>query len=281
LGSTFQEVHLKNRFKEYFQTNATTLKFKANTPKQAIPKRNLKSMTEKTVIAIEDLSFSWTTKQSIGSKKRNPIKPILDIPQWKIRPGQSIFLYGQSGSGKSTLLNLISGILQPQQGTITIGEQTISDIKPSQRDCFRAKNLGIIFQQFNLIPYLSVTDNIRLSQNFSGAEYNHQRLLDLTKRLGLSENILQQKANHLSVGQQQRVAVIRALYHRPKLIIADEPTSALDAETRDEFIQLLLEQNTEENNKEKSSILFVSHDKSLASHFDQQIDINDLNKAKG
>ncbi|MFT6388879.1 MAG: putative ABC transport system ATP-binding protein [Cellvibrionaceae bacterium] len=242
-------------------------------------------MTEKPIIAIKDLIFSWPIKQSIGSKKTNAIKPILDIPNWEIQPGQSIFLYGRSGSGKSTLLNLISGILQPQQGTITINEQTISDIKPSQRDRFRAQNLGIIFQQFNLIPYLSVTDNIRLSQAFSGTEYDHQRLLELTKKLGLSENILQQKANQLSVGQQQRVAVIRALYHRPKLIIADEPTSALDAETRDEFIQLLLEQNneknTEKNKKENSSILFVSHDRSLASNFDQQIDINELNKARG
>lgn len=235
-------------------------------------------MTEKPIIAIANLSFSWPTKN----------KSSLEIPEWKIHQGQGIFLYGRSGSGKSTLLNLISGILQPQQGSITIDGQKVSAMKPRQRDHFRAQNLGIIFQQFNLIPYLSVIDNIRLSQTFSGAEYNHERILELTGKLGLNTNILHQKANQLSVGQQQRVAVIRALYHRPKLIIADEPTSALDTDTRDEFIQLLLEQNAEQNTKKniegstttKSSILFVSHDRSLASNFDQQIDIEQLNKAE-
>lgn len=223
-------------------------------------------MTEIHTIAIKDLRFSWPKIQS----------PTVAIDDWQLRQGQRLFLYGRSGSGKSTLLNLIAGILEPQVGSIEIDGQNIVNMSQRQRDQFRAKNIGIIFQQFNLIPYLSVTDNIRLGQTFSACDYQHERLLELVKKLDLNESVLQQQANQLSVGQQQRVAVIRALYHRPKLIIADEPTSALDAETRDEFIQLLLEQSTANN----STVLFVSHDKNLAKHFDQQLDLKQLNQIK-
>ncbi|MGH1440119.1 MAG: ABC transporter ATP-binding protein [Cellvibrionaceae bacterium] len=223
-------------------------------------------MTEIHTIAIKDLRFSWPKTQS----------PIVAIDDWQLRQGQRLFLYGRSGSGKSTLLNLIAGILEPQEGSIAIDGHNIVNMSQRQRDQFRAKNIGIIFQQFNLIPYLSVTDNIRLGQTFSACDYEHERLLELVKKLDLNESVLLQQANQLSVGQQQRVAVIRALYHRPKLIIADEPTSALDAETRDEFIQLLLEQSTANN----STVLFVSHDKNLAKHFDQQLDLNQLNQTK-
>jgi len=223
-------------------------------------------MTETHTIAIKDLRFSWPRSS----------EPMLVINDWQLRQGQRLFLYGRSGSGKSTLLNLIAGILEPQQGNIEIDGNNIAQLGARQRDQFRAKNVGIIFQQFNLIPYLSVVDNVRLGQTFSGSVYEHERLVQLIEKLGLPPDILQQQANQLSVGQQQRVAVIRALYHQPKLIIADEPTSALDAETRDEFIQLLLEQSTDNN----STVLFVSHDKNLARHFDQQLDLDDLNQVK-
>jgi len=223
-------------------------------------------MNENHTIAITDLSFTWPKENT----------PTLNIKSWRLPQGKSVFLYGRSGSGKSTLLNLIAGILHSQKGEVIIDGCNITKLKGSQCDEFRAKNIGLIFQQFNLIPYLSVADNIRLSQVFSNYPYNQQRLLDLTKKLDLAPSVLEQKANQLSVGQQQRVAVIRALYHEPKLIIADEPTSALDAETRDEFIELLLEQSKQNN----SSVLFVSHDKSLAKHFDNELDLEQLNQAK-
>jgi putative ABC transport system ATP-binding protein len=215
-------------------------------------------------ISLNNIQFTWPKAE----------KPVLNIPHWQVEAGQRVFLYGRSGSGKSTLLNIVAGILQPQTGIVNIAEQNIFSFTQRKRDKFRARHLGVIFQQFNLIPYLSVKDNICLSQSFSGVPFSEERIEQLTRQLGLNKFTLSQAANQLSVGQQQRVAVARALYHRPDIIIADEPTSALDAETRDEFIQLLLAQSQQTN----STVLFVSHDKSLATHFDQLIDLSALNQ---
>lgn len=217
-------------------------------------------------IKIEQLRFFWKNSQADSS-------PTLAIRQWHIQQGDNIFLHGPSGSGKSTLLNLVGGILTPNEGSITLLDTDIHTLSTSQRDRFRAKNMGIIFQQFNLVPYLSIIDNIRLGQQFSGASDNIERVHDLCERLKLSVSLLEQKANQLSTGQQQRVAMIRALYHRPALIIADEPTSALDTNTRDEFIELLLQESRQNN----STVLFVSHDQQLATHFDKSVALEDIN----
>jgi putative ABC transport system ATP-binding protein len=215
-------------------------------------------------ISLQDVIFQWPNTSS----------PTLDIKKWHVDKGQSIFLYGRSGSGKSTLLNIIAGILEPQQGIVKILDNDITRLGQAEKDRFRARHIGFIFQQFNLIPYLSVADNIQLSQTFSAAKRNKEQMIQLIEQLGLSASLLSRKANQLSVGQQQRVAVARALHHQPEIIIADEPTSALDTETRDEFIELLLQQAK----KNTSTVLFVSHDKSLASYFDQTIDLQQLNR---
>jgi putative ABC transport system ATP-binding protein len=215
-------------------------------------------------ISLQDVTFQWPNTSS----------PTLDIKKWHVDKGQSIFLYGRSGSGKSTLLNIIAGILEPQQGIVKILDHDITVLGQAEKDRFRARHIGFIFQQFNLIPYLSVADNIQLSQTFSAAKRNKEQMIQLVEQLGLSASLLSRKANQLSVGQQQRVAVARALHHQPEIIIADEPTSALDTETRDEFIELLLQQAK----KNTSTVLFVSHDKSLASYFDQTIDLQQLNR---
>ncbi len=232
-------------------------------------------MNHHNTITISNLLYSWSG--AAGQKQANPI---VDIPHWTIDTGSSVFLYGRSGSGKSTLLNIIAGILLPQNGFIEIAGQKINHLSQRQRDRFRAQHMGVIFQQFNLIPYLSVQDNIELSAYFSKKyqrEINHQEaLLQLIEQLDLPVDILLKKATQLSVGQQQRVAVARALYHQPQLIIADEPSSALDAETRDQFIELLLTQCARNN----STVIFVSHDKSLASHFDQHVDLTQINRGQ-
>jgi putative ABC transport system ATP-binding protein len=215
-------------------------------------------------ISLQDVTFRWPNTSS----------PTLDIKKWHVDKGQSLFLYGRSGSGKSTLLNIIAGILEPQQGIVKILDNDITRLGQAEKDRFRARHIGFIFQQFNLIPYLSVADNIQLSQTFSAAKRDKEQMIQLVEQLGLSASLLSRKANQLSVGQQQRVAVARALHHQPEIIIADEPTSALDTETRDEFIELLLQQAK----KNTSTVLFVSHDKSLASYFDQTIDLQQLNR---
>ncbi|MBX2808647.1 MAG: ATP-binding cassette domain-containing protein [Cellvibrionaceae bacterium] len=243
-------------------------------------------MKKHAVIAIEDLAFSWSASarsspaapdadtagiDRVGAGPR----PLLRIPHWQLAAGERLFLYGRSGTGKSTLLSIVSGILRAQHGTVSVLGQNLGALSQRQRDKYRAVNMGIIFQQFNLLPYLSVIDNIRLSQTFSGSEFSLERIHTLLTQLELPSTVFSQKAETLSVGQQQRVAVARALYHRPAIIIADEPTSALDAQTRDGFIELLLQQSRQYN----SAVLFVSHDERLATHFDTRVDLQQLNAA--
>lgn len=215
------------------------------------------------VISLRNVKFSWNKSAS----------PLLDIEQLQIARGEHIFLYGPSGSGKSSLLNLLSGINVPQSGCIDILGKSLPALSSRQRDRFRAKHLGIIFQKFNLIPYLSVMDNLMLRAEFSTQQKKQAKLKaeELIDCLGLNE-LVHKKAQYLSVGQQQRVAVARALINSPDIIIADEPTSALDSENRDLFIDLLFK-NAEAVN---STLVFVSHDRSLSHFFARSLSISDL-----
>ena len=184
---------------------------------------------------------------------------------------------GESGSGKTTLLSLICGFLNPLSGSISINGSTINKLSSKTKDEHRADNIGIIFQQFNLLPYANVVDNIVLPLYFSkvrSANVTNQResALNLCKQLRLPDDIDQYKASSLSVGQQQRVAVARALIGNPSLVIADEPTSSLDKDAQQIFLDLMFEQIS--NNK--STLLMVSHDRSLAERFDRLIDINEV-----
>lgn len=211
-------------------------------------------------IQLQHLQFSWHQQQP----------PVLNIPEWQVTSGEKVFLYGPSGSGKSTLLNLLAGVLTPGAGQIQLLGQDITQLSNRKKDQFRAKNLGLVFQQFNLLPYLTVADNIKLAQHFSPAQ--PAELLDqITQQLGLSP-LLAQKASQLSIGQQQRVAIARALINQPKILIADEPTSALDTALRDDFIQLLL------SVAQDTTVIFVSHDQTLAQHFDRQQALHDINQ---
>jgi putative ABC transport system ATP-binding protein len=218
-------------------------------------------------LSIKNLYFTWSNQSDFS----------LQIPNWQVKSGDNIFLYGRSGEGKSTLLNLISGIENRYTGNIQVLGQDMSKLSQRNKDSFRADNIGIIFQQFNLLPYLSAEQNILLAQRFKTVKQTHHldNLASIYERLELSSQLLKQKAIELSVGQQQRVAVARALYGSPALIIADEPTSALDTQTREQFIQLLL------NSAQSSTVIFVSHDMSLASHFDQQMGLAQLQHKEG
>jgi putative ABC transport system ATP-binding protein len=218
-------------------------------------------------LSIKNLYFTWSKRSDFS----------LQIPNWQVKSGDNIFLYGRSGEGKSTLLNLISGIENRYTGNIQVLGQDMSKLSQRNKDSFRADNIGIIFQQFNLLPYLSAEQNILLAQRFKTVKQTHHldNLASIYERLELSSQLLKQKAIELSVGQQQRVAVARALYGSPALIIADEPTSALDTQTREQFIQLLLD------SAQSSTVIFVSHDMSLASHFDQQMGLAQLQQKEG
>jgi putative ABC transport system ATP-binding protein len=218
-------------------------------------------------LSIQDLFFTRSKQSEFA----------LRIPNWQVEIGKKVFLYGRSGEGKSTLLNLISGIENRCAGDIHVLGQDMAKLSQRQKDTFRANNIGIIFQQFNLLPYLSAEQNIRLAQRFRSVNktVDISELASICERLELNRHLLKQKAIELSVGQQQRVAVARALFGSPALIIADEPTSALDTQTRAQFIQLLLD------SAESSTVIFVSHDMTLASHFDQQLALADLQQPRG
>ncbi len=228
-------------------------------------------------IAIHDLLFKWPGADAFS----------LAVPELQIACGEKVFLLGASGSGKSTLLNLIAGVLTPQQGSIRILDTDFSQLSARQKDRFRARHIGLVFQQFNLIPYLDVETNIRLASSFVGspgpvstststsksdANAAPQRMRALLEGLQLDPALLKRRADSLSVGQQQRVAIARAMINQPALLIADEPTSALDTDARDSFMQLLLGLQASAG----TTIVFVSHDRSLATGFDRVVDMQQL-----
>ena len=209
---------------------------------------------------------------------------ILAISELNVRTSQRAFVFGPSGCGKSTLLALVGGVLVPREGDVAILGENLSGMRSAARDRIRADHVGFIFQQFNLVPYLSVVENASLPCRYSRRRFKRACDADgsvaesaarLLSALGIGEELRSRKTTDLSVGQQQRVAAARALIGRPELVIADEPTSSLDADRRREFINLLLS----EAGRANSTVIFVSHDASLATHFDVAIDLGLANDA--
>lgn len=217
---------------------------------------------------LSQVRFFWPGQNGFG----------LAVDHLSINPGETVLLTGASGSGKTTLLNLITGIVEPESGLIKLSETAMTGLKGSKRDRLRAEHCGIVFQMFNLLPYLSVLDNICLPLQFApkrrarvhDVEKEARRLMD---RLDLnSEEFARAPASRLSVGQQQRVAAARALIGRPPLIIADEPTSALDRDRQDRFLELLFEEVQMAN----AALLMVSHDKELAKRFHHDLPLSQI-----
>ena len=224
------------------------------------------TMTE-APLSLANVRFAWPGRGGFS----------LSCPSFAMKPGERVLLLGSSGSGKSTLLSLICGIMAPQAGRILIAGTDLGAMGAGARDRFRAERIGVIFQQFNLLPYASVADNILLPLRFApdrraraGAALAEARRL--CAAIGLPDDALTTQAGRLSVGQQQRVAVVRAMIGAPPLIVADEPTSALDAATQDAFLTLLFDQVAEAG----SSLLMVSHDERLGPRFDRTVDLSDV-----
>lgn len=190
--------------------------------------------------------------------------------------GEHVFLYGPSGSGKSTLLGLLAGLQVPTRGAVSILGEELSGRSARQRDRFRAQHIGVVFQQFNLIPYLSVVDNVLLASHFGGSRQpsSRSKALDLLTRVNLDDSLHNRLASELSIGQQQRVAIVRALINSPQLLLVDEPTSALDHTNRDAFLSLLFEVVQASG----CAMVFVSHDPAIAASFERRDDIADLNQ---
>ncbi len=209
-----------------------------------------------------------------------PDKPVLNIPSWTVQTGEKVFIYGPSGGGKSTLLNLLSGMLAPSGGDVSVLGERLDKMNQRQCDRFRATHIGYVFQQFNLVPYLNAIENIQLAAHFCEGEKTDikQEIEALLTKLNIKPDDWHKPANKLSIGQQQRVAIARALINRPQLLIADEPTSSLDQHNRDNFMAILMSLIDEHN----ITLVFVSHDMSLSQHFartDAMSDINDFSGA--
>jgi putative ABC transport system ATP-binding protein len=206
---------------------------------------------------------------------------ILDIPALRIARGERVFLHGPSGSGKTTLLGLLAGVLAPSVGRVEVLGTDLGRLSGADRDRFRAAHVGYVFQMFNLIPYLSVRENITLPCRLSSARRARLKGADtnaeaerIASRLELRE-LIDAPVTALSVGQQQRVAVARALIGSPELVVCDEPTSALDSDRRDRFLELL-DASCKEGG---STLVFVSHDLSLAPRFGRTVRLEAVNHA--
>ena len=225
-------------------------------------------------VEVDGIRFAWKDGE----------RDVLDVARFEVAAGERVFIEGPSGSGKSTLLGLLGGVASPREGTIRILGTELSAMPARRRDRFRADHVGFVFQMFNLVPYLSMIDNVTLPCRFSrrrreraGAragtpEAEAGRLL---ARLGLDrEELFARAVTELSIGQQQRVAVARALIGAPELVIADEPTSALDEGTRERFLDLLSAQCSEAG----TSLLFASHDTRLGALFDRRVSLPRLNR---
>lgn len=229
-------------------------------------------MTSILAIEIKNLKYRYPQQNS----------DLISISDWQVEAGKKVFIQGPSGCGKSTLLEILSGIIEAKSTEeslkISVAGQKLTGLSQTQRDQFRAKKVGYIFQQFNLIPYLTVKENILLPLQFRKGESpevteDSLDFKELVTHLGLS-SLLENKGSDLSVGQQQRVAAARALICRPQILLADEPTSALDQDHKEMFLKLLFSWCQ----KLGCTLIFVSHDRSLQSLFDQVVVWSDLNR---
>jgi putative ABC transport system ATP-binding protein len=229
------------------------------------------------MVRITDVRFRW--------RRQGPL--VLDIPSLGVDKGERVFIKGPSGGGKTTLLNLLGGVTVPESGSVAIMGTDLAVLGGARRDAFRADHIGFVFQMFNLVPYLTLIDNVILPCRFSAAR--RQRALArggnlagearrMLEHMDLDlDALMSRPVTELSVGQQQRVAVARALIGAPELVIADEPTSSLDADARRSFLDLLFREVREA----KSTLLFVSHDASLEAAFDRSLALAEVNRAPG
>ncbi|MDQ6419455.1 ABC transporter ATP-binding protein [Paenibacillus sp. LHD-117] len=212
-------------------------------------------------------------KKSFGAKQQQRL-PIVHIEQWAVKKGERIALLGQSGSGKSTLLHLIGGVLAPDQGRLVAADQLVSAMSERARDAYRAEYVGYVFQDFYLIPSLTIRQNVELVLPRAASRKERNRLLEeWFERVGLADR-MNHLPSKLSRGQQQRAAIVRALACRPPIVLADEPTGSLDVETADSVMRLLLDICKENG----STLLAVTHDLQLAKLFPMTVQMNEINE---
>ena len=216
------------------------------------------------MIEINDLTFEYP-----GSDFR------FNLNSLNIKSGEKVALIGPSGYGKTTLLNLLSGILEPINGTIHLNGTEVTKLADSQRRNFRITNIGFVFQNFELIEYLNVLDNIILSYRINPSLNMNREVIDraetISEQLGLGDK-LKRNVGKLSQGEMQRVAICRAILNNPKIILADEPTGNLDPQNKEKIMEILFDYSSREN----ATLITVTHDHSLLKGFDEVLDMQQL-----
>lgn len=199
---------------------------------------------------------------------------VLDVPRLELAVGEQVVIRGRSGGGKTTLLNAISGLTTVDSGRIDVNGVDITRLPEVARDRFRARQIGFVFQTFNLLAGFTALENVLLGMTFTGQARDPARAAELLKRVGLSHRLTHKPAA-LSVGEQQRVAVARALVNRPVLLLADEPTANIDPAHQQQVIDLLREVCRDEN----VAMLLVTHADEVANQFERVEHLEQLNRA--
>jgi len=199
--------------------------------------------------------------------------PILNVPHFAASEAEQLALVGQSGSGKTTLLHVIAGITRPDAGRVSLNGTDITSLAEAGRDRFRARHIGYVFQTFNLLPGFTALENVLLGMSFIGVRPDHQRARLLLERVGLAGR-LHHKPSMLSVGEQQRTAVARALANRPKLLLADEPTASIDARHQQQVLDLIRKTCREDG----VTLILVTHSREVAEQFDRVERLESINR---
>ena len=217
------------------------------------------------MLVVENLKKSYSQNNSQALE-------ILYVPEFRVDEGEQVVLIGASGGGKTTLLHIIAGITRPTEGRIWIDGIESTAFSEVARDQIRATKLGYIFQTFNLLPGFTALENVILGMTFSKGKPDSKRAVELLDRVGLKDRI-HHKPGKMSVGEQQRVAVARALANRPRLLLADEPTANVDPQNKQQIVELIRNFCVEE----KIALLLVTHAMEVASQFDRVDQLEDIN----
>lgn len=212
-------------------------------------------------------------RKSYPDPESGELKMVLDIDDFKMEPGSQVAIAGSSGGGKTTLLHCIAGIVTPDSGQIDISGTDIGKLHERKRDRFRANHIGYVYQTFNLIQGFTALENVMLGMLFSGKGVDKSKAEALLIQMGLKDR-LHYKPSQLSVGQQQRVSIARAVVNDPELVLADEPTGNLDPASSEEALSLLKEVT------KGKMLLLVSHEQDVLERFDRVVALRDINRAK-
>jgi ABC-type lipoprotein export system ATPase subunit len=218
------------------------------------------------MIEVRELGLDYRTREETLR--------VIDVPHWRVEAGEQVAIFGPSGSGKSTLLHLLAGVLVPSRGQVIVAGEDVTAQSEAQRDRFRARKIGYVFQNFNLLQGYSALDNVLMGMTFCPGATDRVLARSLLEQVGLRARVRHTPAE-MSLGEQQRVALARALAKKPEVVLADEPTGSLDPRNKRQVVQLLRTMCEAQG----STLVLVSHEESIIQQFGRQVRFADINRA--